>query len=42
MIWLTWRQHRLEGLMTLGVLAVLGVFLLLTGRAMATSFHSWG
>jgi len=42
MIWLTWRQHRLEGLMTLGVLAVIGVFLLLTGRAMATSFQQLG
>jgi ABC-type transport system involved in multi-copper enzyme maturation permease subunit len=42
MIWLTWRQHRLEGLMTLGVLAGLGVFLLLTGRAMANSFQQLG
>jgi hypothetical protein len=42
MIWLTWRQHRLEGLMTLGVLAVIGVFLLLTGRAMASSFQQLG
>lgn len=39
MIWLTWRQHRLEGLMTLGVLAVVGVFLLMTGRSMANSFQ---
>lgn len=42
MIWLTWRQHRLEGLMRLGVLAVIGVFLLLTGRAMANSFQQLG
>src|SRR5581483_12013617 len=42
MIWLTWRQHRLEGVMTLGVLAVIGVFLLLTGRAMAHSFQQLG
>ncbi len=42
MIWLTWRQHRLEGLMTLGVLALIGVFLLLTGRAMANSFQQLG
>jgi hypothetical protein len=42
MIWLTWRQHRLEGLVTLGVLAVLGVFLLLTGQAMANSFQQLG
>src|SRR5215469_16410837 len=39
MTWLTWRQHRAEGLMTLGVLAVIGVFLLMTGRAMANSFQ---
>lgn len=39
MTWLIWRQHRLEGLMTLGVLAVIGVFLLITGRAMANSFQ---
>lgn len=42
MIWLTWRQHRLEGLLTLGVLTLLGVFLLLTGRAMANSFQQLG
>jgi len=42
MTWLTWRQHRLEGLTTLGVLAVIGVFLLLTGRAMASSFQQLG
>ena len=42
MIWLTWRQHRLEGLMTLGVLAVLGVFLLLTGLEMTNSFQQLG
>lgn len=42
MIWLTWRQHRLEGLMMLGVLAAIGVFLLLTGQAMANSFQQLG
>ena len=42
MIWLTWRQHRLEGLITLGVLALIGVFLLITGRAMASSFQQLG
>ena len=42
MIWLTWRQHRLEGLTTFGVLALIGVFLLLTGRAMASSFQQLG
>jgi hypothetical protein len=39
MIWLTWRQHRLEWLMTLGVLAVIGFFLLMTGLEMANSFR---
>ena len=39
MIWLTWRQHRLEWLMTLGVLAVIGVFLLMTGLEMANNFR---
>jgi hypothetical protein len=34
MIWLTWRQHRSEALLTLGVLAVGAVYLLITGRAM--------
>jgi ABC-type transport system involved in multi-copper enzyme maturation permease subunit len=42
MIWLTWRQHRLEGLITLGALVVIGAFLLLTGRAMANSFQQLG
>ena len=42
MIWLTWRQHRLEGLVTLGVVALIGVFLLVTGRAMANSFQQLG
>ena len=42
MTWLTWRQHRLEGLMTLGVLALIGVFLLLTGLDMTNSFQQLG
>jgi hypothetical protein len=42
MIWLTWRQHRTEGLVTLGVLAVCGVFLLITGLAMAHDLQQSG
>jgi hypothetical protein len=33
MTWVVWRQHRAEGLIVLVVLAVLGVFLLITGLA---------
>src|SRR5215472_6650364 len=32
MTWVVWRQHRAEGLIVLAVLAVLGVFLLITGE----------
>jgi hypothetical protein len=39
MTWLTWRQHRIEGLILLVVLAVIGVFLLVTGLQMANSFQ---
>lgn len=39
MIWLTWRQHRAEGLMLLVVLAAISVFLLITGLEMANSFQ---
>ncbi|HEX9413925.1 MAG TPA: hypothetical protein VF916_10525, partial [Ktedonobacterales bacterium] len=42
MIWLTWRQHRIEGLITLSVLAVLGVFLLITGLDMYHAFQQSG
>ena len=35
MIWLTWRQHRSEALLALGVLATGGVYLLITGVAMS-------
>ena len=42
MIWLTWRQHRAEGLIMLGVLALVGVFLLVTGLEMANSFQQFG
>lgn len=42
MIWLTWRQHRAEGLILLAVLAAIGVFLLLTGLEMWNSFQQLG
>lgn len=42
MIWLTWRQHRTEGLAALGVLAVGGVYLLITGLAMAHTLQDSG
>ena len=42
MIWLTWRQHRNEGLITLAVLAVLGAFLLVTGLDVYHAFQQSG
>jgi hypothetical protein len=42
MTWVVWRQHRAEGLMLLVILAVIGVFLLITGREMANSFQQLG
>jgi hypothetical protein len=42
MTWVVWRQHRTEALATLGVLLVGGLFLLLTGRAMADTFQHSG
>ncbi len=39
MNWLTWRQHRAESLILLVVLAVIGVFLLITGLEMANSLQ---
>ena len=42
MTWVVWRQHRLEGLITLGVLVLLGVFLVWTGLEMASSFQQLG
>ena len=42
MIWLTWRQHRSEGLVTLGALAVGGVFLLITGLSITHSIQDSG
>jgi hypothetical protein len=42
MIWVTWRQHRIEGFVALGALALLGVFLLFTGLAMAHTAQQSG
>jgi hypothetical protein len=42
MIWLTWRQHRMEGLVTLAVLAGGGVFLLITGLTMGHTLQESG
>ena len=42
MIWLTWRQHRTEGLFALGVLVIGGVYLLMTGLAMGHTLHDSG
>jgi hypothetical protein len=42
MIWLTWRQHRSEALVTLAVLAAGGVFLLITGLSIAHSIQDSG
>src|SRR5215467_6431726 len=39
MIWLTWRQHRLEGLITLCVLVLVAGFLLVTGLEMSNSLR---
>jgi hypothetical protein len=41
-IWFTWRQHRIEGLLTVGVLAVGCVYLLITGLAMSHAFQQSG
>jgi len=42
MTWVVWRQHRGEGLITLGVLALIAVFLLITGLNMAHSSQQLG
>jgi hypothetical protein len=42
MIWLTWRQHRQQALAGALTLTLLGAFLLLTGRQMATAYHGSG
>jgi ABC-type transport system involved in multi-copper enzyme maturation permease subunit len=42
MIWLTWRQERAAGFVTLGVIALAGLFLLITGLNMAHDFQQSG
>ena len=42
MSWVVWRQHRAEGLMLLVVLALVGVFLLVTGLELASGFQQLG
>jgi hypothetical protein len=42
MIWLTWRQHRTEGLITLVALTICGIFLLTTGLAMSRDIQQSG
>jgi hypothetical protein len=41
-IWLTWRQHRVEALLALGVLAAGGVYLLITGLRMTQTLKDSG
>src|SRR5262249_9787670 len=42
MIWLTWRQHRSDALVTLALLAASGVFLLVTGLSMGHTLQESG
>jgi hypothetical protein len=42
MIWLTWRQHRSEGLLALGVFVVAGGFLLISGINMTHTLQDSG
>ncbi len=42
MIWVTWRQNRIEGFVVLGVLAVSSIFLLVTGLQMTQDFQHSG
>ena len=42
MIWLTWRQHRLQLLSGAGLLALLSAFFLATGPGMASAFRHTG
>jgi ABC-type transport system involved in multi-copper enzyme maturation permease subunit len=42
MIWVAWRQHRFECLILGGVLALLAIFLLITGLDMAQTFQQTG
>ena len=42
MIWLTWRQHRGEALIIVGVLAALAALLIVTGRDIAALYQQLG
>src|SRR5258708_31078665 len=42
MIWVAWRQHRTESFVVLGVLVLIGIFLLITGLNMAHDFQQSG
>lgn len=42
MIWVTWRQHRTEGFLVLGVLVLSSLLLLITGLNMAHTFQQSG
>jgi ABC-2 family transporter protein len=42
MMWVAWRQHRAESLLTLGVLVMLALFLIITGLNMAHAFQQLG
>jgi len=42
MIWVTWRQNRTESFFILGLLALGGIFLLLTGLSMTNTFQQSG
>lgn len=42
MIWVTWRQHRTENLIALGLMAAFGTVLLITGMRIASSYHDLG
>jgi hypothetical protein len=42
MIWLTWRQHRLQAATAAGVLGVLAIFLIVTERQMTSYLQSTG
>ncbi len=39
MTWLLWRQHRLQGAVTAGLLGILAILLLITGITMAHDYH---
>jgi hypothetical protein len=42
MIWLTWRQHRIQAAAAAGVVTTLAIFLVVTGRQMDSYLHSTG